>query len=385
MDRQRSLTTESNSAKSSTSIRSRNGKTMTSRLDEMREKFHHRLMQEKEQKLVAIYERQQQQALNRIGRTFHHETPVDSSPRIVKTAGGLNGRADLERPRQRAIVGGKHNALEPLNKAPRPSLPRPSVPNIRYNSHVSFPYENVTRGGFASEKGAKVPPARPYLSRHPKLPAVEDRNARRAEKLKVERSERCGVSETDILAEQLAKKQREIFLQLQEKQTALEVIQKQRREADKEVMLNRDMNTASQISVRRQSTSNSRGSMNKSPGSDVQQTEEYVANGGNFEATLQSALGQTDADEPSSVDFVPCSVCGRKFAAERVAKHVSICEKSKKTKRKAFDTVKMRLAGTELVKYRPKKASAAIEKQAGKSNWRAAHGKKWKRSILHTD
>ncbi|KPJ10070.1 Protein FAM164C [Papilio machaon] len=42
-----------------------------------------------------------------------------------------------------------------------------------------------------------------------------------------------------------------------------------------------------------------------------------------------------------------CGVCGRRFASDRLAKHESICKKAHAKKRKPFDVLKHRLAGTE--------------------------------------
>ena len=49
-----------------------------------------------------------------------------------------------------------------------------------------------------------------------------------------------------------------------------------------------------------------------------------------------------DADGPSNLDLVPCGICGRKFAEERLAKHTVICQKSSSKKRKVFDMTKKR-------------------------------------------
>lgn len=53
------------------------------------------------------------------------------------------------------------------------------------------------------------------------------------------------------------------------------------------------------------------------------------------------------------VDLRPCAMCGRKFAAERLAKHQNVCRSANKaaSKRKVFDPVKMRTEGTEMSKY----------------------------------
>lgn len=52
-----------------------------------------------------------------------------------------------------------------------------------------------------------------------------------------------------------------------------------------------------------------------------------------------------------SVDVAPCSVCGRNFAPDRLAKHEKVCAKNSKSKRKVFDTRKHRAVGTELENY----------------------------------
>ena len=62
----------------------------------------------------------------------------------------------------------------------------------------------------------------------------------------------------------------------------------------------------------------------------------------------------TDPDAaPVNLNLVPCGLCGRKFAAERIPKHQVACEKAQAAaaKRKKFDPVKMRAEGTELAQY----------------------------------
>lgn len=50
------------------------------------------------------------------------------------------------------------------------------------------------------------------------------------------------------------------------------------------------------------------------------------------------------------VKLVACRLCGRKFAEDRVQKHLDACKVSQK-KRKVFDPVQMRTDGTEMAKY----------------------------------
>ena len=57
-----------------------------------------------------------------------------------------------------------------------------------------------------------------------------------------------------------------------------------------------------------------------------------------------------DVDEVS-LDVSPCSICGRKFVPDRLAKHEKVCAKTANSKRKVFDTRKHRSVGTEFEKY----------------------------------
>ena len=57
-----------------------------------------------------------------------------------------------------------------------------------------------------------------------------------------------------------------------------------------------------------------------------------------------------DVDEVP-VDVSPCSICGRKFATDRLSKHEKVCAKTSNSKRKVFDTRKHRSEGTEHAKY----------------------------------
>lgn len=56
------------------------------------------------------------------------------------------------------------------------------------------------------------------------------------------------------------------------------------------------------------------------------------------------------AYESSRVKLVPCSKCGRKFAADRVQRHMNSCDNLTK-KRKILDPTKLRTAGTDMEKY----------------------------------
>ncbi len=70
---------------------------------------------------------------------------------------------------------------------------------------------------------------------------------------------------------------------------------------------------------------------------------------------LVMAQNAEDAS-PQKLHLIPCDICGRKFAADRLDKHRNACVKASQKKRKVFDATKMRTDGTEaeqFVKHRP--------------------------------
>ncbi|CAH1637569.1 unnamed protein product [Spodoptera littoralis] len=75
-----------------------------------------------------------------------------------------------------------------------------------------------------------------------------------------------------------------------------------------------------------------------------------------------------------------CTVCGRHFAPDRIEKHQEICRKAHAKKRKPFDALKHRLAGTEaepfINKLRKGPANPASSTKVNKNlnnNWRQKH------------
>ena len=284
-------------------------KAKASRLDEIRQRFQTRPLHEKEQKLVAMYQRQQQQALEKMAKTFRRQ----GSDLIAKKS-SLD-EAEARAPRQRAVIGGRHNVLEPLRKENESNLPRPSRPNDRY---------------------APTPPTRPglarphlFLAKHGgKLPAV-GRRSNSVSHLQVATPTHDG---GDSVAVALARKEREIRLQLKKRETDLEIIRKE--------LLDSDL-----VRERRETTNNSEGG-------------EMIA------------------------DLLPCSVCGRKFVADRLEKHVEICSKTSRKKRKVFSSAIMRRRGTEMEQYSRRKGeeNRGVSRKPGKGNWRRQHGERPKKT-----
>ena len=82
---------------------------------------------------------------------------------------------------------------------------------------------------------------------------------------------------------------------------------------------------------------------------------------------------------PAADGLVGCGFCGRNFAADRIEKHETVCQKTKSKKRKVFDVTKMRVKGTEAESFvlhksfrdsnhdHPVAASAATRKSTANS------------------
>ncbi|NXI49092.1 ZC21C protein, partial [Chloroceryle aenea] len=69
-----------------------------------------------------------------------------------------------------------------------------------------------------------------------------------------------------------------------------------------------------------------------------------------------------------------CSFCGRKFLCTRLEKHMSICGKSQGSQRKAFDSRKARIRGTDLEQYQQWRSSENPQNEPPrKNNWRQKH------------
>ncbi|MBN3294901.1 ZC21C protein, partial [Amia calva] len=83
---------------------------------------------------------------------------------------------------------------------------------------------------------------------------------------------------------------------------------------------------------------------------------------------VQSHHGNQDGDS----QLVPCMLCNRKFAAERLEKHSKICEKMQNSKRKVFDSAKYRAKGTDLEQFIIHNMNNASP-ESKKNTWRQKH------------
>ncbi|KAJ8713827.1 hypothetical protein PYW08_007447 [Mythimna loreyi] len=105
-----------------------------------------------------------------------------------------------------------------------------------------------------------------------------------------------------------------------------------------------------------------------------------VAAGGASSGPARRAPGAAAQSAGSGGPGAACAVCGRRFAPDRIDKHQEICRKAHAKKRKPFDALKHRLAGTEaepfISKLRKAPAAQASNTKVSKplnNNWRQKH------------
>ncbi|XP_001339930.4 zinc finger C2HC domain-containing protein 1C isoform X2 [Danio rerio] len=82
------------------------------------------------------------------------------------------------------------------------------------------------------------------------------------------------------------------------------------------------------------------------------------------------SAGRDDGEENAEL-LIPCSVCQRCFAPERLETHMRVCEK-KRPQRKVFDMSKYRARGTELEEFM-KTNSRSRTPERKKNMWRQKH------------
>ncbi|XP_053544980.1 zinc finger C2HC domain-containing protein 1C [Bombina bombina] len=80
------------------------------------------------------------------------------------------------------------------------------------------------------------------------------------------------------------------------------------------------------------------------------------------------------APDGLDVKLVPCGICGRRFAQQRLEKHMEACRKLQNSKRKVFDSSLARAKGTDLEQFLQTKGRAPPPAtQVQKRTWRQKH------------
>lgn len=66
---------------------------------------------------------------------------------------------------------------------------------------------------------------------------------------------------------------------------------------------------------------------------------------------LQQVQLSPESSPDTDVQLVPCKVCNRRFTENRLAKHISICQKTQKPSRRVYDSSQHRAKGTDLEEF----------------------------------
>uniref|UniRef100_A0A8C4SLM0 Zinc finger C2HC domain-containing protein 1C-like n=1 Tax=Erpetoichthys calabaricus TaxID=27687 RepID=A0A8C4SLM0_ERPCA len=352
-----------------------------SRLELLKSNFQQKQLQEKERKMIALYDQQQQAALSRVRNTFSHQTPPSEYKVRSNKHGGIQQRGynsagtqirhnydDHFEHRAASLSGSKktsgvdrahplkpvyyrksaslNNVFVPQGKEKRETTRFPSVPSAptdtRYNAkvvrktfegqnledmvHYADPYSN-SRGG--SSKSESI----------------------RAQQQRAEEAEQN-------LEEEIHRKEALLREKLRRTEEELRRIQRER-EAHRRTSQPKEAND------RRSAMSNNQ---------DIGYMDGYISTGSQkeFESTKNTQQIFEDALQDADSQLVVCHSCNRKFAVERLEKHSQVCMKMQYSKRKAFDSSKHRAQGTDLEQFNKNRRTISTPPKP-KNNWRQKH------------
>ncbi|CAH1167248.1 unnamed protein product [Phyllotreta striolata] len=341
---------------------------MASKLAQMQARFQQKQMQEKEEKLVKLYENQQQRAFDKVGRNS-----AGSTASMTSTGGGKVRQMFDER-RQKAGID-KSYPLEPLKPKNNIKVERKIKPAVNArNTGLSTvktgkPVGKKKEEDLVDSEGNDI-----YQSKSHRDIIELSNNHKYVDDLDNEVMPR---DDTDEDTENIFKPGK---LYTKEKISNNNGI----------------TNDAGDSRTTTKSTPNKLTAA-KSKSKSKQTSPEHRRTGmgdkpSNQEIRTPSAIRTADKQlTPRAVvardDLCECNHCGRRFAQERIQKHEEICSKTGKKRRKPYDATKHRVFGTDLESYviprmsvrRSTVASIRSTQKisfsggANKKDWRRAH------------
>ncbi|XP_068682543.1 zinc finger C2HC domain-containing protein 1C-like [Montipora foliosa] len=196
----------------------------------------------------------------------------------------------------------------------------------------------------------------------------------------------------------LSQKERDLLLKIQEEQSRLESLKQQRKELenqekrqqeeDEKWLAQKHILEESLLPPQPVEVSNTTGILAPKRAMDVN-ADRLEGEGTPFTQTYKDTTQGDDThgddihsnfyDEKTegmgevAVDVSPCSICGRRFALDRLAKHEKVCTKAAHSKRKVYDTRKHRSKGTDHEQYVASGKYLEEPKKRPKADWRAQH------------
>ncbi|CAH0550015.1 unnamed protein product [Brassicogethes aeneus] len=364
-----------------------------SRLAEMQARFQQKQMQEKEEKLLRLYENQQQRAFDRVGRGS-----AGSNTSVGSTGGGKVRQMFDER-RQKAGVDRSY-PLEPLKSTRTNGVPstRNSTSRTVVRSTVSKSVGNI-RNGKPSGKTEVV--QRIYNNNNGdesyEEHRFEDDNYRSPSFDLIELMNRSNIHDDldneilpqigfDDVDEPVAIPPKPFRGKLSNVGGKLpsQSVQTQRVLEAKPAALRSSNGVARKqappASVKKTARTTPATTATKTPPTrSPSKTQARSSMSQPVPNTARPSAKQPPKQNPSTRDdLAECKICHRRFAEDRLAVHENICLKSAQSKRKKYDATKHRLQGTDLEQYGRKilkgsNKAPAKQSSASKKDWRKAH------------
>ncbi|XP_050295212.1 pecanex-like protein 1 [Anthonomus grandis grandis] len=362
---------------------------MTSRLAQMQARFQQKQIQEKEEKLLKLYENQQQRAIERVGRSSAGSITTTS------TVGATKPRLSLDDRRQKAGVD-KSYPLQPLKT------------NTRVNKTVASSRTTTVVKSSAKKTVSQVNNNKPVVSQTGSYKKVTNNNYKNGnyeEEAQVidgyDTVDNGRDHLTDLLNDNDAGLDDEELPKIGFNDDHSEIISNkpiQKNPGKKPIEPKSTPNgppnqrngisrteakvpptkPAPQRSSSSVSSASSHSSRNSPPRTNDNMSSKQVRAPSN---NRPSSKQLTPKSPVVRDDLAECRFCGRRFASDRLGVHEDICGKTGKKKRKTYDATKHRVLGTELESYVLKPGSkkagtsskASAKLSAPKSTWRKTH------------
>ncbi|CAH1124041.1 unnamed protein product [Ceutorhynchus assimilis] len=339
---------------------------MTSKLVQMQARFQQKQMQEKEEKLLKLYENQQQRAFEKVGRGS-----AGSNSSVGSTGGGKVRQMFDER-RQRAGVD-KSYPLEPL-KSKTAGITNTSRTTVAKSTVRKTSTQKANLSKTSHEEGGQVKSYDTIDSENNLIEMLSNHNLNDLDSEELPEINFNGNRHSTGKLANVGGKlpSQKIDTKLNGAKTESKVVSK------KPIAKPTASPPRSSSSVSSASSQSSKNSQYK--------TDSYTMSRQTPPAP-RAPSNQRPSAKQSGVtspvvrdDLASCRFCGRRFATDRLGVHEDICGKTGKKKRKPYDTTTHRVLGTELEAYvkTGKKASKAVSSKTKKmsapnSNWRRTH------------
>ncbi|CAH1169820.1 unnamed protein product [Phaedon cochleariae] len=385
---------------------------MTSKLAQIQARFQQKQMQEREEKLLKLYENQQQRAFDRVSRGSA------GSNTSVSSTGGGKVRQMFDERRQKAGVDRSY-PLEPLKSktAPRgPSLDRKAAGHIAattrtaaVRSTVQKTVSSIRNGGpvaqkkqvvqrvFENNNGRESYEEQKFVIENDAYNSKSHRdmidmmnNHNLSDSLDDEEMPRIGFDEVDNYEQVVRTKIDDGVAKKSQKKNIISngytpVYRKESHPVTKKATPTTNSTTPpaqtrTSVSPRNPTRTPSSASSTNSTSSSAMGDKAKPAAPARAPTATRPSAKQSPRSAVARDDLAECGYCGRRFASDRIQKHEEVCAKTGKKKRKAYDATKHRVIGTELESYvlkggkgKQSHMSTKSSKQTSKKDWRRTH------------